>query len=332
MDSCSERQRKIGDTAGAKVGKEKAVQRNSYLCVMIRPAISVLMLLLLPVLGGSQDAGNPFELIYRLPKTTVGDAINPLSSNPFNVVPHRAPGKSEAAAGNATETFNPFAVLPKGGGLPNGVLFTVLILMVGLLTFSVAANRSAVGKAWRGFLNDNALNLAQREASGIVGSTPYYLLYINFLLNAGVFIFLVTRIFQDQVFNNLPFLLICMGGAVVAFLFKHVMINGVSYLFSREQESRRYNFLIIIFNCILGLFLVPFNFLIAFSAKGDYQVLLAFWMLGLVTIFYAYRALRSISIGSKILSSSPFHFFLYLCTVEIAPVLLLVKLAIMQKA
>ena len=299
---------------------------------MIRPAITAFLFFLLTVPGYSQDAGNPFELIHRLPKNTLSAAGSNLPANPFDVMPHKAPGAAEAVAENATIPFNPFAILPRGGGLPNGVLFSVLLCIVGLLTFSVAANRSAVGKAWRGFLNDNALNLAQREASGIVGSTPYYMLYVNFLLNAGVFIFLVTRIFQDQAFNNLPFLLICMGGAILAFLSKHVMVNGVSYLFSKEPESRRYNFLIIIFNCVLGLFLVPFNFLIAFSAKGDYQVLLAFWMLGLVTIFYAYRSLRSLSVGIKILSSDPFHFLLYLCTVEIAPVLLLVKLAIMQKA
>jgi len=298
---------------------------------MIRPAITVLMFLFLPLMSGSQDVGNPFELVHRLPKTANTALGTNLPVNPFDVMPHRAPSVSESVASNATEAFNPFAVLPRGGGLPNSALFSVLICIVGLLTFSVAANRSAVGKAWRGFLNDNSLNLAHREASGIVGSTPYYMLYANFLLNAGVFIFLVTRIFQQQVYDNLPFLLICIGGAIFAFLFKHVMINGVSYLFSKEQESRRYNFLIISFNCVLGFFLVPFNFLIAFSAKGDYQILLVFWMLGLVTIFYAYRALRSAKIGSKILSSSPFHFLLYLCTVEIAPVLLLVKLAIMQK-
>jgi hypothetical protein len=299
---------------------------------MNRSAISIFLFLLLPVFGGSQDAGNPFELLHRLPKTALTQSGTILPQNPFDVVPHRIPGVSEVATGNATEVFNPFAVLPRGGGLPNGVLFSVLIVIVGLLTFSVATNRSAVGKAWRGFLNDNSLNLAQREASGIVGSTPYYMLYLNFLLNAGVFIFLVTRIFQDQTFNNLPFLLICVAGAIFAFLFKHVLINAASYLFSKEQESRRYNFLVVVFNCVLGFFLVPFNFLIAFSSEGDSQVLLAFWMLGLVAIFYAYRAVRSSSIGSKILSSSPFHFLLYLCTVEIAPVLLLVKLAIMQKA
>jgi hypothetical protein len=299
---------------------------------MIRSVFFALMLLFMPLLGGSQDASNPFELLNRLPKSVLAATEAVYPSNPFEVVAHRTPGVSEMSIENATEFFNPFAVMPRGGGLPNAVLLSILLAIIALLTFSVAANRSAVEKAWRGFLNDNALNLAQREASGLVGSTPYYMLYVNFLLSAGVFIFLVTRIFQDQAFNNLPFLLVCMGGAVGIFLFKHVMITAVGHLFSQEQQARRYNFLIMVFNCVIGIFLVPFNFFIAFSAKGDYQLLLVFWMLGLVAIFYAYRALRSAGIGSKILNSSPFHFLLYLCAVEIAPVLLLVKLAIMQKA
>ncbi len=298
---------------------------------MIRSALSVLLFLLLPVFGSGQDGNNPFELVHRLPKTAATAVGADIFTNPFNMVPHRVPGAALGMAENATEAFNPFAVLPRGGGLPNSVLFSVLLVIFCLLTFSVASNRTSVGRAWGGFLNDNSLNLAQREASGLVGSTPYYMLYLNFLLNAGVFIFLVTRIFQGDNFNNLGFLLICIGGAFLAFLSKHVMVNGVSYIFSKEQEARRYNFLIIVFNCVLGLFLIPFNFLIAFARDSDYRSLLAFWMLGLVLIFYFYRALRSTSIGIKFLSSSPFHFLLYLCTVEIAPVLFLIKLGIMQK-
>jgi hypothetical protein len=159
------------------------------------------------------------------------------------------------------------------------------------------------------------------------------MLYGNFLFNAGIFVFLVTRVFQRETFNNLSFLLLCLAGAAAAFLSKHLMLSIMRTLFPLETEVRKYNFLIIIFNCVLGLFLVPFNLLIAFSAKaGSQQLLLVSWMLGLVAIFYAYRSLRASSIGAKFLSQSPFHFLLYLCTVEIAPVLLLVKLALMQAA
>ncbi len=286
------------------------------------------------VFAGAQNASNPFELLHRLPKEILAaDGISLTPANPFDVVPHRPPVAAETLGENKTEAFRPFAVLPRGGGLSGGVLAALLLTAFAFLTFSVASNRAAVGKAWGGFLNDNGFAVAQREASGFVGTTPYYLLYINFLFNAGIFIFLVTRVFQQETFNNLSFLLICLAGAAGAFLSKHLMLGIMRVLFPLEAELRKYNFLIIIFNCVLGLFLVPFNLLIAFSAEtGTQQLLLVSWMLGLVAIFYAYRTLRASSIGSKFLSQSPFHFLLYLCTVEIAPILLLVKLALMQTA
>jgi hypothetical protein len=248
-----------------------------------------------------------------------------LAVNPFEVVTHRAPGISQTLSENKTEAFRPFSILPRGNGLSSTLLFGLLVSMFAVLTLSVAANRSAVGKAWRGFLNDNALTQAQREATGIVGSTPYYLLYLNFLLNIGLFIFLVIRCF-----NNAPFLFICLLGGAGIFLSKHLIFSTIRYLFPIESEINRYNFLIIIFNCILGLFLVPFNFMIAFGSESFYQGLLVFWVLGLVSIFYIYRSLRALNIGTKFLVSDQFHFLLYLCTVEVAPVVLLAKLAIMQ--
>jgi len=275
----------------------------------------------------AQNASNPFELTFRLPKTVLADGTE-AEKNPFDVVPHRVPGVAKAMAENATEAFRPFSVLPRGGGMTQPTLFWILMGMFGLLTISIAMNRGAVGKAWRGFLNESALTLAQRESAGIMGSTPYYLLYANFLLQAGLFIFLVTRVFKKEAYNNLGFLLFCLFGAGIMFLSKHFFLRVSDGLFPLGNTAQRYNFLIIIFNCVLGLFLVPFNLLLAFS--GKLEGLLVFWTLGLVAIFYLYRALRSSALGSKFLADDQFHFLLYLCTVEIAPVLLLVKLAITQ--
>jgi len=273
-----------------------------------------------------QSAVNPFELRFRLNTASVTGDTGPL--NPFDVVPHRVPGATKSLSENKTEGFRPFSVLPRGGGLPSSALFWVLVSMVGFLSFSVAANRAVVSRAWRGFLSDNALTLIQREASGFVGSTPYYLLYASFVLNAGLFIFLVTRFFRKDTFNNLPFLLMCVGASASVFLAKHLLLRILAWLFPVRDEVRRYNFLIIVFNCVLGLFLLPCNLLLAFTP--DYQALLVFWMLGLVFVFYTYRAMRSTAIGGKFLAVSQFHFLLYLCTVEIAPVLFVIKLAMTQ--
>lgn len=299
---------------------------------MFRRMLFLAGLMLFCATSKGQNSTNPFELLHRLPKEVLAaEGIVLAPANPFDVVPHRAPVATTALAENETTAFNPFAILPQGGGLSGGVMAAFLLTAFAFLTFSVASNRSAVGKAWGGFLSDNGFSVAQREASGFVGNTPYYLLYGNFLFNAGIFIFLVTRVFYQEKFNNLSFLLICLTGAAAAFLSKHLMIGIMRVLFPIESDLRKYNFLIIIFNCVLGLFLVPFNLLIAFSAKGGLQqLLLVSWMLGLVAIFYAYRSLRASAIGAKFLTQNPFHFLLYLCAVEIAPVLLLIKFGMMQ--
>ncbi len=294
---------------------------------MIRLLVLGFFCLLFAAPSSGQNASNPFEIRARLPKEVASGAVA-MNTNPFDLVPHRMPGAVKGLSENSTEAFRPFSILPRGGGMTTQTVFWVLVVMFSLLTFSIAFKRGIVIRAWRGFLNDNALVLAQREASGLVGSTPYYLLYGSFVLNAGMFIFLVIRYFKHELYNNFPFLLLCMAGAAAIFLFKHFMVRLVGWLFAARNETRRYNFLIITFNCVLGLFLVPFNLLLAFAT--DLKDLLVFWTLGLAAIFYVYRALRSAPIGLKILATDQFHFLLYLCTVEIAPVLLLLKLVLNQ--
>lgn len=295
---------------------------------MIRLLFSGLFWLVLAAPLSGQNAANPFELRYRLPKAVEGGAATTEAVNPFDLVTHRMPGAAKGLSETRSIDFQPFSILPRGGGMTTRTLFWMLVVMFSFLTFAIAFKRGVVARAWRGFLNDNALVLAQREASGLVGSTPYYLLYGSFLLNAGMFIFLVIRYFKHEVYNNFPFLLLCIAGAAGIFLFKHFALRLVGWLFPVKNEVRRYNFLIIIFNCVLGLFLVPFNLLLAFAT--DLKDLLVFWTLGLAAIFYVYRGLRSAPIGLKILATDQFHFLLYLCTVEIAPVLLLLKLVLNQ--
>ncbi len=274
---------------------------------------------------------NPFEILSRLSKSLRTEAVSTPSSdsaaNPFDMAPHRQPGVSSGISESMERSFRPLEALPRGKALSTTFLFWLMVVLVGFLSFSVATKRNVALKAWRGFLNESALTLAQKEAAGFLGSTPYFLLYASFLLNAGVFIFLIARFFNPKLFDNIGFLLISMLMSGVLFLFKHVFLNVVGWLYPVAAEVRRYNFLILVFNCVLGLFLVPFNFLVAFVQ--EYEGFLVFWALGLAFVFYTYRSLRAASIGRKFLNDHLFHFLLYLCTAEIAPVFILIKLAML---
>jgi hypothetical protein len=281
--------------------------------------------------GQSAVAGNPFEVASRLPAVSLDSiGVSAGMSNPFDVVPHRAPGVSlglEETAASSKQEVNSIH-LPKGNTIPKSFIFGVLVLFLTFFTLAVGSNRSILLKAWRSFLSSNALNIAQREASGFSGTSPYLFLYINFLLNAGVFAYLIVQsLNNDGQFNNYSVFFLCLLGAMVIFFGKHLIIMMLSLIFPNiAADLNRYNFLIIAFSCVLGLFLIPFNFVIAFAGTQNWQFFVTLWLIALAAIFIIYGVFRAFSLGTKYLFSYPLHFLLYLCTAEVIPVLLLIKL------
>jgi hypothetical protein len=297
----------------------------------LRFITGILIMLIGQMLTGQELAvGNPFEISSRLPKTAVaGVPAGP--QNPFDVVAHRAPGVEKNIAGNRVATPDKAGRMfsfPQGNTLTKAFVFIVLILILSFFTFAATANRSALLKAWRSFLSSNGLTVAQREAHGFSGNTPYFLLYLNFLLNAGVFVFLIIQAFNpDHRYNNLSVFTLSMVLTAIVLLLKHVLLYVFAWLMpGLSKDINSYNFLIIIFSCVLGFFLIPFNFLIAFAGTIEWQTFVTLWLLALSAIFVAYGLLRAFSLGTKYLFGYPLHFLLYLCTAEIIPVLLIAKL------
>ena len=271
-------------------------------------------------------AGNPFELTFRLPDSAlVADAAS--SGNPFDLVPHRLPKKLGPRREKATWVV-PRVDLPTGKSRNPAFLFWAVLLPLGWLTVMVSLFRPFIGKAFRGFLNDNFLTLSFREISSIVGS-PYSVFYAHFFMQAGIFAFLLMRWFSGDSFNNLPFLLLCMAAATGIFLFRHFLLVLVAWVFPVEKEVAKYHFTLTVFNILLGLVLLPANLFIAWGPP-ELARWLIYSMLFLFAILYLYRSLRGLAIGSKFLSSAQFHFLSYLCAVEIAPQLVLLKLLFLQ--
>jgi hypothetical protein len=279
--------------------------------------------------GEGALASNPFELRHRLPDDLLRDSGQVAVFNPFDVQAHRVPGadRTAFASTRTNGAGRSLLQLPKGKTLPKQFIFWVLLAFTACFTFSIAANRNAFWKAWRSFLSDNALNVARREAAGFVGSTPYFLMYGSFLLHAGLFLFLIVQAFNSEgTYYNFSTFVLCLLGVSSLFLSKHSLLRVVAWLFPKTADTiNHYNFLIIVFNCVLGFFLVPFNFLVAFTGNQEQNLFLAFWTLGLAAIFLVYQSFRAFLLSSKFLIASQLHFLLYLCCVEIAPIVLLVK-------
>jgi len=77
-------------------------------------------------------------------------------------------------------------------------------------------------------------------------------------------------------------------------------------------------------NKIIGIYVLPFLVLLAFTDNNIYEVAFVFSYLGVFALL-AYRFILSYGLVQNQIRLNPFHFFLYLCAFEIVPLLLIYK-------
>ncbi len=269
---------------------------------------------------------NPFELEHRLEEgeVEVKTQLNP--GNPFEK--EESGNTAVLPATDKKTTAKPAARPPtkKIQSAPSSRFkFWIMTISLILLTLLIVLYSSLVSKAYRGFLNENFLKMIHRNEGRIV-SIPYLLLYALYFISAATFIYLLSEHFGWILYKEpVKQYFACLAGVSLVFLVKHITLIILSLVFPISKQIRQYSFTIIVFNIILGICLLPFNLFIAFTAPGLAQGLI-YLALALILVLYLYRSFRGLLIAGSYLSFHKFHFFMYLCTVEIAPVLLLVAL------
>ena len=77
-------------------------------------------------------------------------------------------------------------------------------------------------------------------------------------------------------------------------------------------------------NKIIGIYILPFLVLLAFTDNDIYEAAFIFSYLGVFALL-AYRFILSYGLVQNEIRLNPFHFFLYLCAFEIIPLLLIYK-------
>lgn len=296
------------------------------------PAIAWFCLVALLVAGGWLNAqSNPFELKPRLPKEAVEQAA--ASGNPFDIVvppAGEAPVVSPAAPGQPSASADVPHRSPDEARYSR-FLFTVVILLFLLLVILVTLFRAIPGRVYRAFLNDNLLSQLHREQGSIV-SPPYFLFYLFFFFNAGFFLYLLAWHYQVPVVGRhwLSFLLLT-GGLAVLFAGKHLLMKVLEAVLPVKKELRLYSFTIIIFSIALGILLIPFNLLIAYGPAEAVPGVITLALVAIALVM-GFRFVRGIFIGARALAANLFHFLLYICTVEIAPALIIAKAVILAIA
>ena len=121
--------------------------------------------------------------------------------------------------------------------------------------------------------------------------------------------------------------LYCAGILAVLYLLKFVILRIIGWIFNINRAVETYLFVVFMTNKIIGIFLLPFLVLIAFSGPPMTEIGITLSII-MIFIFFIYRFIASYSTLHKEIKISGLHFFLYLCAFEIAPLLLIYKVLV----
>jgi Domain of unknown function (DUF4271) len=154
---------------------------------------------------------------------------------------------------------------------------------------------------------------------------PALLMNIFFVISLGTYCtFLAVHYelpFADNFWTTLPYaflLILCI------YLVKFIFLNMVGWIFGITNVTDTYIFIVFLINKMIGIFLLPFIALMAFPTDWLLPVAVSLSYVMVAGMLF-YRFLISYRPVRNEIKLNRFHFFLYLCAFEIAPLLLIYK-------
>jgi hypothetical protein len=169
--------------------------------------------------------------------------------------------------------------------------------------------------------------IKQRQISEQLIQAPLPSLLFNFffLFTAGLYVTFVLEHYHLAANYNFWLLyLYCFIALGVIYLIKFLSLKCFGWLFNIKATADGYIFIVFMINKIIGIYILPFLILLAFTDSNIYQVAFIFSYLGVFALL-AYRFILSYGLVQNQMRLNPFHFFLYLCAFEIVPLLMIYK-------
>jgi hypothetical protein len=121
-------------------------------------------------------------------------------------------------------------------------------------------------------------------------------------------------------------MLLLYSAATIAaiYLFKFIFLSFIGWAFNEKDAMESYTFMVFLNNKMTAIMLLPFVFLIAFNSADIANVclIITYVLLGLSLLYRYFVAMVTLR---NELRFNALHFFLYLCGVEILPLLLIYK-------
>jgi hypothetical protein len=154
---------------------------------------------------------------------------------------------------------------------------------------------------------------------------PALLMNIFFVVSVATYCTLLATHYQLNVTDNFWTTWLYAVVVIAAiYIVKFIFLNVVGWIFGIGNVTDTYIFIVFLINKMIGIFLVPFIALLAFPTPQFIKIVILLSYILIASMLF-YRFLISYRPVRNEIKLTRFHFFLYLCAFEIAPLLLIYK-------
>ena len=195
-------------------------------------------------------------------------------------------------------------------------IILVSALLLGIILFYY---RGMLADILQSLMNMNYMSTFMNKSFGVY-RLHFLGLYLIFFLNLGLFIVLAYKMLTPGS-PSLPLFQIILAITGV-YVLRHLFLLVFGWIFELEAEAGTFSFVIALLNISIGLALIPLNLFIAYAPLGLAKALV-FIGFFIIAILILLRYFRGALVSSRRIGSGPFQFFLYFCSFEIAPVLII---------
>lgn len=207
-----------------------------------------------------------------------------------------------------------------------GETWVIGVIVVLVLFFAILKNAFSkeLASIVQSFYNNRTLHQINKE-DNLFSSWPFLFLYLLFGLTIGMFLYLSGKYFQlEYNYKGFEWFLILSAVVISLFTLKIIVLKVLGFFFGVQRLVKEYTTILYLSYFNAALIFLPL--VIAYSLTPNrYAGAFSYVALACIILVFVIQFLR---VGSNILTHynfSKFYLFLYLCALEICPVLILIK-------
>ncbi len=163
------------------------------------------------------------------------------------------------------------------------------------------------------------------KEDNIITSWPYIFLYVLFSFSLALFLLVYISSFYAVDVLTLKNFFKLSGIVALLFVLKILFVRGIALIFEIEKIIREYVLILYLVYFNSMLILMPVLLTLVFVPASYFKFLLILFSIVVFTLFLYRFVVAALSLLGQ-LKFSIFYLILYLCSLEIAPILILVKM------